>query len=387
MWWCLEIVYMDNAATSWPKPYKVLEEMNRCLSEFCANPGRGGHKMAVKCSMEVFETRKAISRLFNISNPLQICFTKNATEALNIGIKGYLKKGSHVVTTSMEHNSVLRPLADMQKNGVRVTIVYADKKGVIDPEKIKDSITNNTRMVICTLSSNVNGSILPIKSIGEICRMKNIVFMVDAAQGAGNIKVDVAEMKIDMLAFPGHKGLLGPQGTGGLYIREGIDIEPLSSGGTGSYSLSMEQPDIMPDKMESGTLNTPGIVGLRHGIEFIESMGLENLEFHKRILLERLYWGLKRIKGINLFSSPANNSGIIALNMEDIDTNNLSCILSNRYNIAARAGLHCAPLAHRTLGTLSNGLLRLSPGCFTTYDEIDYVVEAFSHIASNQSSI
>jgi cysteine desulfurase/selenocysteine lyase len=381
------MVYMDNASTSWPKPYKVTEEMNRCLLEYCANPGRGGHKMAIKCGMEIYEARKAISRLFNIDNPLRICFTKNTTEALNLGIRGFLKEGCHVVTTGMEHNSVVRPLTDMQKKGVRVTIVYGEKNGAIDPNRIEESITNDTRMVICTMSSNVNGIILPVKSIGEICRRRGAAFMVDAAQGAGSIKIDVADMKIDLLAFPGHKGLLGPQGTGGLYIGEGIDLEPLGTGGTGSSSLNVEQPDIMPDKMESGTLNTPGIVGLRQGVEFIESIGLENLEFHKRMILEKLCRGLERINGITLYSSPSNNSGIVALNMEGMDPNYLGCILNDRYNIAARAGLHCAPLAHKTLGTLPHGLLRLSPGCFTTYDDADYVIEAFKHIASNQSRI
>lgn len=343
--------------------------------------------MAMACSTEVFAARQAVSRFFNIKNPLRICFTKNATEALNMAIRGYLTKGSHVVTTSMEHNSVMRPLYAAQKEGVDITVVWADSDGYVDANEVEDAITDKTRMVICSLSSNVNGIILPIKDIGEACRARGVAFLADVAQGAGSVKVDVEEMKIDMLAFPGHKGLLGPQGTGGLYIREGLDVEPIGLGGTGSNSISLEQPEVIPDRLESGTLNTPGIVGLRHGVEFIENFGIENLACYKNLVIEKMHIGLESISGIKLYSKPENNSGIVALKIKDMESVALGCLLNDRYGIAARAGLHCSPFAHKTLGTLQTGLLRFSPGCFTTYDDVDYVIESLKNIASGQFNI
>jgi cysteine desulfurase/selenocysteine lyase len=374
---------LDNAATSFPKPYKVYEAIGRCLKYYCANPGRSGHQMSIDSGMVVYETRVTISKFFNFENPLQFCFTKNATEALNIALKGILRPNTHVITTSMEHNSVLRPLKYLEKyNGVEVSIVYGNSFGEIDPDSIRKCIKSNTAIIVATLSSNVNGTILPIEEIGRISKEHGILFLLDAAQGAGTINIDVKKMNIDLLALPGHKGLLGPQGTGGLYINENIKINPLLHGGTGSNSKISDQPEMMPDLLESGTLNLPGIAGLNRGIDFIGKFGLSNLELYKQILLERFYEGVMEIRGIKLYSliNRKKNSGILAINIGDFDSSEIVDILDRNYGIAARGGFHCAPLAHETLGTGVNGIVRFSLGCFNTIDEIDYTIKALRKI-------
>lgn len=381
------MIYLDNAATSYPKPDVVYEEIEKCMRTYCANPGRGGHTMSITAAKAVVEAREIISKFFNIDNPLRLCFTKNATEALNTAIKGHLKPGDHVITTSMEHNSVIRPLKALEKQSkIELTIVKGKKYGQIDIYDIVRNIKKSTAMVACTLSSNVNGVIMPIYEIGKVTRERGIAFLVDAAQGAGCVDVDVKKMNIDMLAFPGHKGLMGPQGTGGLYVREDIKVTPLMEGGTGSNSESFLQPEFMPDLLESGTINTPGIIGLGYGIRFINSMGRENIKYFKHLLLERLYEGLRDIKGVKLYSSndKNKNSGIIALNIKEMDSTEVSYILDKKYRIATRAGLHCAPLAHKTLNTLKTGVVRLSLGCFNTVNEIDLTIDAIRKIAERK---
>ena len=378
------MIYLDNAATSFPKPEAVYGTMLRCMREYCANPGRSGHRMSVITAKAVNEARAAISRFFNISYPMRLSFTKNATEALNIAIRGSLKAGEHAIATSMEHNSVIRPLKTMERDaGIELTIVECDNNGFIDVSDIEKSFRTNTRLVICTLASNVTGAIFPVKEIGSVCRRHDVNFLVDAAQGAGYASIDVSDMNIDMLAFPGHKGLLGPQGTGGLYVREGIRLNPIMQGGTGSNSEEMYQPDFMPDLLESGTLNTPGIIGLSEGIKFIESFGFENLKHYRLLLLKKLIEGIKDIKGAIIYGSARaeNNAGIAAVNLEGADSVEISYMLDKEYEIASRAGLHCAPLAHRTLGTISTGIVRLSIGCFNTFDEIDYTINAMRKIS------
>lgn len=381
------MIYLDNAATSYPKPDVVYEEIEKCMRTYCANPGRGGHTMSITAAKAVVEAREIISKFFNIDNPLRLCFTKNATEALNTAIKGHLKPGDHVITTSMEHNSVIRPLKALEKQSkIELTIVKGKKYGQIDIYDIVRNIKKSTAMVACTLSSNVNGVIMPIYEIGKVTRERGIAFLVDAAQGAGCVDVDVKKMNIDMLAFPGHKGLMGPQGTGGLYVREDIKVTPLMEGGTGSNSESFLQPEFMPDLLESGTINTPGIIGLGYGIRFINSMGRENIKYFKHLLLERLYEGLRDIKGVKLYSpnDKNKNSGIIALNIKEMDSTEVSYILDKKYRIATRAGLHCAPLAHKTLNTLKTGVVRLSLGCFNTVNEIDLTIGAIRKIAERK---
>lgn len=382
------MIYLDNAATSFPKPNIVYDEIYRCMREYCANPGRSGHKMSLASAIAVQEARETISKSFNIRNPLQIAFTKNATEALNIIIQGTARAGCHIIATSMEHNSILRPLKELEKKGIaEVSIVWGNETGQIDPASIKRLIKSNTSLIICTLSSNVNGIIMPIEEIGKLAAEYNIPFLLDAAQGAGSINIDVEKMNITYMAFPGHKGLMGPQGTGGLYIKEGMFVKPLLKGGTGSFSSSLDQPEIMPDLHESGTLNLPGIVGLKAGIEFINGLGIENIKLYKNMLLKRLYEGIKEIDGVKIYSKMNinENSGILALNIFDCDSTEIAEILSSKYNIAVRGGYHCAPLAHKTLGTEKQGLVRFSLGCFNTIEDIDYTIKAIREISSQYS--
>jgi cysteine desulfurase/selenocysteine lyase len=383
------MIYLDNAATSYPKPDIVLNETSSCMKYYCANPGRGGHEMAIFSAKAINRSREVISSFFNIMNPMQLCFTKNATEALNMGIKGILRCGVHVITTSMEHNSVIRPLKTLEKaNGIELTIIEADKNGYVNANEFNEKIKKNTRLIICTLSSNVNGMILPVKKIGEIARNRGIVFFVDGSQGAGSIVIDVEEMNIDMLAFPGHKGLLGPQGTGGLYVRDGLKVRPIVEGGTGSQSENIYQPELMPDMLESGTLNLPGIIGLSCGIKFINEFGIENLRLYKHFLLKRFVNGVSNIKGAILYSSGEieENSGIVSLNIKGMDSTEVSHILDKKFQIATRAGFHCAPLAHKTLGTFNTGVVRFSFGCFNTIDEIDYAIDALKEISTGEQS-
>lgn len=378
------MIYLDNAATSFPKPESVYLEIDRCLRTYCANPGRSGHSMAIEAGRAVIEARDVVCSFFNIKNPMQLCFLKNATEALNTAIKGWLKPGDHVITTCMEHNSVMRPLRTLERDiGIKLSIVPGNEIGEIGPDAVKKRIKSNTRLIVSTLSSNVNGVIMPFREMGMLAREAGVPFLMDASQGAGYIKVDVEEQCIDMLAFPGHKGLLGPQGTGGLYVKEGIALRSLMEGGTGSNSEYPYQPEIMPDLMESGTLNTAGIVGLCTGVRYIMSCGLEAAGRHRGMLIKRLVEGLQGISGVRLYSvaDRSRNSGIAAMNLSGMDSTELSYILDKEYGIATRAGLHCAPSAHRTLGTEKTGIVRMSIGCFNTAEEIDLTLEAVQAIS------
>lgn len=372
------MIYFDNAATSYPKPDSVYTEMDRCMREYGANPGRGGHLMSIKAGRAVLEAREVICSFFNISNPMDLVFTKNATEALNLAIYGAIKPDTHVITTSMEHNSVMRPLKTLESMGeIELTVVICNEYGELDPEDIKKSVKGNTSLIVSTLSSNVNGTIMPVYEIAAIAKEHGLLFLLDASQGAGTLDIDVNKLNIDMMAFPGHKGLLGPQGTGGLYVRAGVALKPLMQGGTGSNSENMMQPGIMPDMLESGTLNLPGIVGLRYGVEYLKSVGLENIHAYKEKLFKRFIEGLEDIKKIRLHSlkDPNRNSGIIALNINGYDSNEASHILDRKYSVAVRAGLHCSPAAHMTLATKETGVVRFSPGCFNTEEEVDHVIK------------
>lgn len=379
------MIYLDNAATTYPKPESVYKEMDRCHREYCANPGRGGHVLSIKSGQAVTETREQLSDFFNIKNPLRLCFTKNATEALNIAIKGYLHAGDHVITTSMEHNSVMRPLKALEtESGVEISIIRSDESGEIDLQDMEKQIKGNTKLIVATLSSNVNGLVMPVKEIGEITKKYGITFLLDASQGAGTIGIDVEDMNIDILAFPGHKSLMGPVGTGGLYVREDVKVNSILHGGTGSNSESFFQPEYMPDLMESGTLNTPGIIGIYHGIEYIKNEGIDKLRLQKYELVKRLHEGAEDIKQIRLYSknNKEKNSGIVALNFEGIPSSEVSYVLDKVYGICTRSGLHCAPMAHKTLGTWETGVVRFSVGCFNTTDEIDFTIKALREIGS-----
>ncbi|WP_270851191.1 aminotransferase class V-fold PLP-dependent enzyme [Clostridium tertium] len=379
------MIYLDNAATSFPKPSKVYEEVLNCMKNYCANPGRGSHDMAIISAMKVMETRNLICELFNIKDPFNLIFTSNATEALNIAIKGVLKNGDHVISTVIEHNSVLRPLNSMEKQGVEITLVGVDKAGYVNPLDIKNEIKKNTKIIIINHISNVLGSIQDITSIGKIAREKEIIFMVDASQSAGFISIDVESSYIDLLAFPGHKGLLGPQGTGGLFIREGINLSNFNEGGTGSNSHFMIQPDFMPDKFESGTLNTPGIAGLCEGLKFIKRVGIDSIKKVEDELMKYFIDEIRKLSYIKIYGNNSLNerSAVVSFNIDGVDASIVGEEL-NEYGIAVRTGYHCTPLIHDIIGTEYAGTVRVSPGCFNVLQDIDELLESIRKIYNSR---
>jgi cysteine desulfurase/selenocysteine lyase len=377
------MIYLDNAATSWPKPPTVVQAVADFIKRGCANPGRSAHAMARMADEAVMHTREIIAGFFNISNPLRIVFMPNTTYALNTAIQGIINPGDHVVTTMMEHNSILRPLSALEKAGIiRIDFIEPDKFGRITIQSIKKTVTKSTSIFCMTLSSNVTGAIMPVAEAGRHCRANGVLFLVDSAQGAGVIPVDVENMCIDVLAFPGHKGLLGLQGTGGLYVKENVTVKPLVQGGTGSFSDSLTQPDIFPDVLESGTLNVPGIVGLGKAVQYIIDTGISNIFLKKQQLLRMLIEGIEKESNITVYSpAPESNSGILAINIENMDSSEVGYILDKKFGICVRSGLHCAPLAHRSLGTRDRGIVRISPGYFNDESEIDLTVKALQGIA------
>ncbi|MTI48633.1 aminotransferase class V-fold PLP-dependent enzyme [Sporosalibacterium faouarense] len=378
------MIYLDNAATSFPKPEKVYEAIMSVMKDYGANPGRSGHKLALKAGRGIYETRELLSKLFNISNPMNIIFTSNATDGLNLAIKGILKPGDHVITTSMEHNSVLRPLKALEKLGIETSIVQCDSKGCISVQDIEDNINEDTKLIITTHASNVTGTIFPIKEIGNIADKNNIIYMVDAAQTAGVYDIDVENMKIDILAFPGHKSLLGPQGTGGVYIREGIDVMQMKEGGTGSKSDLLIQPEMLPDKFESGTPNTPGIIGLGAGVQYILDKGIENIRKHEKNMTKYFLDELKKIELVRIYGpcDAEKQAPVVSINIGDEDSSEVSYILDKVFDIGVRPGLHCAPLAHKTIGTFEQGTVRFSLGTFTTHQDIEKALEAIKNIVN-----
>ena len=376
------MIYLDNAATSFPKPEKVYRVMDDCMRNYCANPGRAGHKMALDAGRGIHKTRELICKLFNIDNPMQIVFTSNATDSLNLAIKGALKPGDHVITTSMEHNSMIRPIKELEKIGVRNTIVLCDQQGRIDVNNIKKAIRRNTKMIAMTHASNVTGTIMPIEEVGKIAKERRLLFLVDAAQSAGVYEIDVEQMGIDLLAVPGHKGLMGPQGTGILYMAEGLKLRQLKEGGTGSKSELLTQPEIIPDRYESGTPNTPGIIGLGAGIEFVLNEGIEKIQKHEKELTTYMLEELKKIDKIKIYG-PQNaeeQGSVISINIIDEDSSEISYILDKDFDIGVRSGLHCAPLAHKTQGSLEPGTVRFSLGYFNTKADVEKAIEALKKI-------
>ena len=376
------MIYLDNGATTFPKPKVVTDKIMECYLGYAGNPGRSGHKLAMKMDLEIYETREKICKLINGTEVLNVIFTFNATDSLNLAIKGVLEEGDHVITTSMEHNSVLRPLNQLRKEGkIELSIVYADDKGYIDPQKIFEALTPNTKMIVTTHMSNVFGTIVDIKTIGDFCKENNILYLVDASQSIGVLDIDVQEMNIDLLAFPGHKALFGPMGTGALYIKEGIIVKPLKEGGTGSYSHSIDQPDLYPDSLESGTPNGVGIIALGKGIDFINEVGLENIRNHEMSLKNHFIELLKDNEDVILYGTLDDRQGaVVSLNVKDMDSSEISYILSDEFDIYTRPGFHCAPLAHKTMGTEELGAIRFSFGYYNTLEEIDKTVEALLNI-------
>lgn len=376
--------YFDNAATTFQKPKEVLETYIKVMNEYGANPGRSGHSIARKAGMGIYETREIVASFFGIDNPMQIAFTANATESLNIGVKGILKSGDHVITTSMEHNSVLRPLNSALDVGVEHTVINANTMGQIDLLELENAIKSNTKMIVTTHASNLTGTIFPIYDIAKIAKKHKLIYMLDAAQTAGVIDIDVKKIGIDILAVTGHKSLFGPQGTGIIYIDEKLDIKPLKEGGTGSKSYELRQPTIMPDLLESGTPNTPGIIALGAGIKFIQREGIQSIFEHETELCKYFMENIIDLKGIKIYGETIGKlrAPVVPINIGAEDSSAISYILDDEYDIATRPGLHCAPLAHKSIKTFEQGCVRFSFGYFNTKAEIDRAIKALSEISA-----
>ncbi len=376
------MIYVDNAATSFPKPPQVLRAMARCLREAGGNPGRSGHQLSRKAAEVVFRAREAVAELVNVPDSRQIIFTPNATAGLNLVLMGMLKRGDHVVTTSMEHNSVMRPLRYLEaKRGVHVSVVKCRKDGSLPLARLRGALNEKTKLVVVNHVSNVTGVIHPLGKIRVA--IGGIPLAVDGAQSVGVLPVDVQEAGVDFLAFTGHKSLMGPPGIGGVYMRNGFLIEPLMRGGTGSRSESEEHPDFLPDRYECGTHNTVGLAGLHGGIRFVRKHGLGEIRRHEMALAKGLLQGLSHIDGVVVYGPKdlEARSAIVSFNVRGFTPSEVSYALDRRYGILARGGLHCAPAAHRTVGTFPEGTVRLSLGFFNTKAEVGQILRAVGDIA------
>lgn len=381
------MIYMDNAATSWPKPETVYQSVERTLREGGGNSGRGSYRMAISAGQTMEETRMLCAQLFHAKNPDTICFAPNATSALNLALKGILQPGDHVLTSSMEHNAVTRPLKRMEAMGIRATKVLTSVDSGIDLEKLESAIEPDTRLIVLSHVTNVTGTVNPLKEIGDLCKRRGLLFLVDASQSAGSRAIDVHKMNIDMLAFTGHKGLLGPQGTGGLYIREGLQLQTLIEGGTGNVSESLFQPEKGPSRYESGTGNGPGIAGLGEGIRFLLNEGVETIGIKEAALTARLLFGLRLLSNVMVYgpSTGFPRGNVVSIAVTGYETSDIAMALDQVFEISVRAGLHCAADAHQMLGTAkTGGLVRFSPGSFTTEAEIDQCIEAVSAISRGE---
>ncbi|MGN0504091.1 MAG: aminotransferase class V-fold PLP-dependent enzyme [Ruminococcus sp.] len=381
------MIYLDNAATTYPKPLGVKNNVMNSFS-YGANPGRAGHKLSLRASEEVYNCREALKSFFNADEAENVIFTPSCTHSLNTVIKGVLSKGDHVVISSLEHNSVLRPLERLSTEGVisySVAEVYeADFDRTF--ESFRNSLKKNTKLVICTHASNVFGIKLPIERIAALCKYYGILFCVDGAQTAGVCNIDVRSVGIDYLCVPGHKGLYGPMGIGALIINSKNIPKSLCEGGTGSGSSILSQPEILPDKFESGTLNLSGIAGLSAGLRFVTTKGIDNLRLRELMLMEKLYDSLDKINGIKLYTQRPSDKyhvPLFSVNLEGISSDELANILDNKYSIATRGGIHCSPLAHRSYKTDDIGTVRISPSAFTTLSEINSLVMALRQLSQS----
>ncbi len=379
------MIYLDNAATSWPKPDSVYQTMDEFLKKNGGNPGRGSHSMAVAAKEIIEETRLLVARLINSPEKERVIFTLNGTDAINLGLKGLLRPKDHVITSCLEHNSVVRPLTKLEKQGIKITrLSPSTATGVVSVQNIEKEITEDTKLVVITHASNVTGVIQPIEKYGSIARKHGLFFMVDAAQTAGKYPIDVQAGSIDLLAFSGHKGLLGPPGTGVLYVGKRVNLDSLREGGTGSYSEMEEQPLELPYRYEGGTLNSTGISGLGAGLKYIFTEGLDKIRAHELDLTRRLAEGLFHISGVSLYMTKdeSRQVPVISFNIRRYEPGEVGTILDQAFDIKVRTGLHCAPVAHKTLGTYPLGTIRLSPGYFNTLEEIDLTLKALDKISS-----
>jgi cysteine desulfurase / selenocysteine lyase len=382
------MIYMDYTATSWPKPPEILKAMTDVMEQAGGNPGRSGHQLSIGAARVVFDCREKIAVFFNIPDPLRVIFTANATHAINLALKGLLKPGDHVVTTSVEHNAVMRPLRYLEKKGLKLEVAPCAVDGTLDVREIAKRINKHTRLVIISNANNVTGTILPVSEVTALAHQFGALVLVDAAQAAGAIPIDMQKSGIDLLAFTGHKELLGPTGTGGLVINKNVDasqIEPLILGGTGSRSESEEQPADLPDKFESGTANFIGIAGLGASLDWINKNGLDSIREHGQKLYQILIEGLSEIPGIKLYGtgSAQNSLPIVSLTVQGKTVSEIGLQLDEEFGILTRVGLHCAPAVHKTIGTFPTGTVRLSPGVYTKNADIQKTIEAIRKIAGS----
>ena len=371
------MIYLDNAATTRIKPKVVVEAVAEALITL-GNAERGTHSASLGASRTVFSTRMKLAKFFNAEGPSNIVFTMNATESLNIAIKGILEKGDAVITTCLEHNSVLRPLYQLRDEGVELSFVSADKLGRPNYEEFESLIKPNTKAIISTAGSNLTGNLVDIRRVGEIAKKHGLIFVVDASQTAGVFPIDVKELNIDILCFTGHKGLLGPQGTGGMYVRDGVKVKPYLSGGTGVQTYNEHQPAEMPTRLEAGTLNGHGLAGLDAAIDYINEFGMQAIHDKEMSLMWRFYNGVKEIEGVKIYGDfdVKDRCPIVSINLSDYESGAVSDELANRFEIATRPGGHCAPLMHKALGTVDQGVVRFSFSHFNTEEEVDTAINA-----------
>ena len=378
------MIYLDNAATSMHKPQEVIDAVVAAMSSM-GNAGRGVNDASLSASRIIYDTREKLCHLFHGTNARQIAFTNNSTESLNIAIKGILNPGDHVITTMLEHNSVLRPLYEMEARGVKLTIVKSNEQGTLNIQDIEDAITEETKLIICTNGSNLTGNYIDLKPIGEMAHKHGVLFAVDASQTAGVFPIDVQDMQIDILCFTGHKGLLGPQGTGGIYVREGLSVRPLKSGGSGVQTYSKIHPAEMPTALEAGTLNGHGIAGLHAALEYLEKTGIDSIRNREQDLMWRFYEGVKDIPNVKIYGdfSTKNRCAVVTLNIGDYDSSEVSDALLTEYNISTRSGGHCAPLMHEALGTVEQGAVRFSFSHYNTEEEVDTAIKAIRELSQD----
>lgn len=375
------MIYFDNAATTLHKPHEVIEAVVHAMTT-AGNASRGTHTGSLAASRTVYETRKKIADFFHCSRADHVIFTSNSTEALNIAICGTLGKGDHIISTDLEHNSVLRPLYHLEEQGASLTFLSANKKGCIDYDDFKRSIKPNTKAIVCTHSSNLTGNVLDIERIGRIAKAHNLLFIVDASQSAGCIEINMETMNIDILCFTGHKGLLGPQGTGGLCIHESVEIRPFKHGGSGIHSYEKGQPQAYPARLEAGTLNSHGIAGLCAAINYINTITIPVIAKKEQELLWHFYKGICNIPEIHIYGDfdTKERAAILSLNIEGYDSGTVSDLLSQEYDIATRPGAHCAPRMHQALGTTETGAVRFSFSSFNTMEEVETAIQALKEL-------
>lgn len=375
------MIYFDNAATTIQKPKQVVEAVTQALCSM-GNAGRGAHNASMGASRMLFGTRKKLVELFGGNNPAQVVFTSNSTESLNMALKGLLNPWDHVITTQLEHNSVLRPLYELEDKGVELTILNSDAKGRICYEDFEKEIKKNTKMIVCTHGSNLTGNLTDIRRVGEIARSHGLLFVVDASQTAGVFPIHVEEMKIDVLCFTGHKGLLGPQGTGGMYVREGVIICPLKTGGSGVQTYSRTHPSQMPTALEAGTLNAHGLAGLDAALDYLKDTGIDVIRKKEQELMWYFYQKVLEIPGITVYGDfdSQERCPMVSLNVKDYGSSEVSDFLFTEYGISTRPGAHCAPLMHQAMGTEKQGAVRFSFSHYNTIEEIDIAVQALKEL-------